>query len=111
MRNRANVFASFVRYFIRYALHVREVLVSLLVLVIIGGFGISVVEKMGLGKAIYFACVTGLTIGYGDITPKTVWGRVLSIVIGLIGLLFTGITVAIANRALRDLAEHGQMHE
>ena len=63
-------------------------------------------EGIPLGKAIYFACITGLTIGYGDITPETGWGMIASVAIGLIGMIFTGITIAIATRALADLGKH-----
>jgi hypothetical protein len=64
------------------------------------------VEGIPLGRAIYFACITGLTIGYGDITPKTGCGMIASIAIGLIGMIFTGITIAVATRALADLGGH-----
>jgi hypothetical protein len=96
---------EFVRAFARNALHVREVITSLLMLIVLGGVTISQVEKnIKLGEAIYFAFITGLSIGYGDISPHTAWGRVISVLIGLVGMLFVGITVAIANRALADVA-------
>jgi hypothetical protein len=92
----------FVRYFFNYAYRVRAVLVGLLLLLVAGGVTISQVEGIALDKAIYFAFITGLSIGYGDITPETAWGRVLSVAIGLIGMVFVGITVAVATRALAD---------
>lgn len=48
----------------------------------------------------YLSFITAFTIGYGDITPVTIIGRVLSVIIGLIGIIFTGLVVAIATRAL-----------
>ena len=56
-----------------------------------------------LGQGIYFAFITGLSIGYGDISPKTGWGCVVSVGIGMIGMIFVGMTVAIATRALADV--------
>lgn len=53
-------------------------------------------EGIELGAAIYFAFVTGFTIGYGDIVPETSLGRCVSILIGMNGLVFSGIMVAIA---------------
>lgn len=103
MHRRVHAFNSFVRLFVRYGLHVREVLVGLLVLILAGGVAISRIEGIELGKAIYFAFITGLSIGYGDITPETALGRVVSVAIGLVGLLFVGLTAAVATRALRDL--------
>ena len=102
MRKRIHAFSDFVRLFFRYALHVREVLVGLLVLLSLGGVTFSYLEDIPLGRAIYFAFITGLSIGYGDITPKTGMGCVVSIGIGMIGMIFIGMTVAIATRALAD---------
>ena len=56
-------------------------------------------------EAVYFAFITGLSIGYGDITPDTALGRLISVLIGLVGMLFVGITVAIATRALADVVK------
>ena len=107
MSTRLRAFNAFVGYFVRYALRVREVLAGLLVLIVAGGFLISKLEGIELGEAIYFAFITGFTIGYGDIAPDSALGRVISVAIGLIGMIFTGVTVAIAVRALTDfLGDH-----
>ena len=95
-------FASFVRHFAKYVAYLRGVLLTLILLLVLGGVVISRLEGIPLGDAIYFAFVTGLTIGYGDISPATPLGRVISILIGLVGMIFTGVTVAIATRALTD---------
>ena len=96
---------EFVSVFARFALHIREVIVSLLLLIVLGGVTIAQIEGIELGDAIYFAFVTGLSIGYGDISPETPVGKVVSVAIGLIGMLFVGLTVAIATRALADTAK------
>jgi voltage-gated potassium channel len=41
-----------------------------------------------------------LTVGYGDIVATTAIGQVISVLLGLIGLVFTGLVVAMAVRAL-----------
>ena len=110
MHRRANAFMDFVRCFVRNALHVREVLLGLLALLLVGGVAISYVEQLDLAEAIYFSFITGLTIGYGDIAPATNWGRVLCVLIGLIGMTFTGITVAVATHSLADSLRHNR-HE
>ena len=71
----------------------------------LGGVVIAKIEAISLGDGIYFAFITGLTIGYGDIVPATTWGRILSVAVGLIGTLFAGLIVAIASRALHDTIE------
>jgi hypothetical protein len=101
---RLTLMRAFVRAFFRSASHVSEVIVSLILLLVLGGVTISQVENIRIGDAIYFAFITGLSIGYGDISPETAIGKVLSVAIGLVGMVFVGITVAIATRALADVA-------
>ena len=103
MQNRITAFSDFVSHFFRYVLFVREVVFGLLSLLILGGVLISKLENIPLGQAIYFAFITGLSIGYGDISPKTGWGCVVSVGIGMIGMIFVGMTVAVATRALADV--------
>jgi len=72
---------------------------------VIGALVIASVEKMPIGDALYFSFVTGLTIGYGEIVAKTVLGRLVALLIGLIGIVFTGMVVAIAVRAVQKSFE------
>ncbi len=111
MHKRITAFIDFARHFLRYALYVREVLIGLLLLLVLGGFTICHLEKLPLDKAIYFAFITGLSIGYGDITPETPWGRVVSVLIGMIGMVFTGMTIAVATRALNDTIKQRNGHK
>ena len=99
-------FLIFGRCLLQYARYIRGVLFGLTVLVVSGGIALAYVEEMPLGDAIYFAFVTGLTIGYGDIAPATLWGRVISICIGFVGVLFTGLYIALATRALVDTKQY-----
>ncbi|PMZ30415.1 Ion channel, partial [Pseudomonas sp. GW247-3R2A] len=51
---------------------------------------------------IYFAFVTGLTIGYGDLVPKLAVSRVLAVLLGFNGVLMTAIFAAISIRAIEN---------
>jgi uncharacterized membrane protein len=82
--------------------HVRSVNLALFALIVINGWAISYVEKLPFGDALYFAFITGLTIGYGDIVVKTPVGRILAVLIGFIGVLFSGLIVAAALRAVGE---------
>ena len=50
--------------------------------------------------------VTGLTIGYGDLVSVRLITRVIAVMIGLIGILLTGLVAAIGVRALQAATEH-----
>ena len=72
----------------------------LLLLLAAGAVVMMVWEAMPLGEAVYFVLITALTIGYGDIAPQTAVGKVVAPCLGLVGLLLTGVVIAIAVRAL-----------
>jgi len=76
-----------------------------LALVILGALLMSIVEGISIGNSMYLSFITAFTIGYGDITPVTIIGRVLSVIIALIGIIFTGLVIAIATRALATTIE------
>ena len=91
-------------------LHVVWPILSGILLIMIGsGVIIWRIEGWRLDEALYFTFVTGLTIGYGDFTPKHVSARLLSLVIGFAGIVLTGLVAAVTVQALgetdRDSAE------
>ncbi len=59
------------------------------------------IEGISFMTSLYFGAITALTIGYGDITPITNAGKVIAVIMGLMGVLNTGIIVAIALQAVR----------
>ena len=91
-----------IRHFFRVIWHIKTIILAMLTLVVAGGVAISILEKMPFGDTLYFSFVTGLTIGYGDIVVETFWGRLIALLIGLIGILFTGLTVAGLVYAVRE---------
>jgi len=80
---------------------VSPILVFLLSVIAALGVAVAFVEGWTIGEGIYFAFVTGLTIGYGDLTAKHTLGRIIAILIGFTGIVFTGVIVAIAVQSLR----------
>ena len=101
------MFKRFTSHFFHIAWHFRSVIFGLIALIVIGAMVIAFVEKMPFGNALYFSFVTGLTIGYGEIVAKTVLGRVVALLIGLIGIIFTGMVVAVAVRAIQESYKEG----
>jgi hypothetical protein len=71
-------------------------------LAVMAGLGalIGLLEDWRLLDSLYFAFVTGLTIGYGDLVPKRGISRILAVLIGVCGILLTGLVAAIGVRAL-----------
>ena len=84
------------------------ILSSLLGLIASVGVLIGLLEGWSLHESIYFAFVSGLTIGYGDLAPKLVLTRALAIVIGVCGVLLTALVAAIAVRALAAATDGGE---
>ena len=72
------------------------------ILLIMVGSGLMIwrIEGWRIDESLYFTFVTGLTIGYGDFTPKHVSSRLLSLVIGFAGIMLTGLVAAISVQAL-----------
>jgi len=66
---------------------------------------IGLIEGWSLQDSIYFAFVSGLTIGYGDLAPKTLLTRVLAVMIGVCGVLLTALLAAVAVKALTAVHE------
>ena len=76
------------------------ILSVLLALIIALGLVVGLIEGWSVHESIYFAFVSGLTIGYGDLAPKSLLTRALAILIGVCGVLLTALVAAIAVKAL-----------
>ena len=64
-----------------------RILLSLpIVVLIIGTSGFMLLEKLSFIDAIYFTIVTISTVGYGDIHPTTLAGKIFGIVLIFIGI-------------------------
>ncbi len=58
-------------------------------------------ERWSRFDSIYWALITAATVGYGDMRPTRRPTKIASIVIAFIGLIFTGIVIAIAVESAR----------
>jgi hypothetical protein len=67
---------------------------------VILGLLIAYIEGWPIRDALYFTFVTGLTIGYGDLTPRHIVSRCLAVMIGFSGIVLTGLVAAVSVRAL-----------
>lgn len=95
-------FIKFVRIFYDRIVKIYRIIIGLLILMFLGGIIVSRVEGIDLIESIYFSFITGFTIGYGDIVPHTKIGRLVSVSIGFIGIIFTGIMVGLSTSAMME---------
>lgn len=77
------------------------VLSGLLAVQALLGAIVGLIEGWGIGKGLYFAFITGLTIGYGDLVPTRPLTQILSIVIGFSGLALGGLVAALAVKSFQ----------
>ncbi|MEX3936607.1 potassium channel family protein [Paraburkholderia phymatum] len=83
--------------------HLRGILAILLLLFLIlsiamylagGAVNAGTRTRSSMSETFYFCAVTALTVGYGDVVPTTAIGRIVAVLLGLQGLLVTGVTTA-----------------
>jgi voltage-gated potassium channel len=80
--------------------------------IVVGGAAQSTVSTGEFGSmwdGIWWASVTVTTVGYGDLYPKTVQGRLVGMVLMFVGIAFLSIlTASIASRFVKE--ERGEEH-
>jgi hypothetical protein len=77
------------------------VLSALLGLMAALGVAVAWLEGRPLVDGEYFAFVSGLTIGYGDLVPPAPLARALAVGIGLTGILLAGLVAAVGVQAMQ----------
>jgi hypothetical protein len=95
------MFQLFHRNFLRICWDLRALFLAGLGWFMVGGIIISWVEKMPFSEAIYFAFITGLTVGYGDIAPNTNIGRITAVLLAIVGIMLSGLIVAACVQAVK----------
>jgi hypothetical protein len=80
------------------------VLSGLVGTLIVFGMSVAILEGWPLVDGIYFAFVTGLTVGYGDLVPTHGSSRLLAIAAAIDGILLTALLAGVAVRAMQNSA-------
>ncbi len=87
------VLKRFVNYVTREKIH--RIFFIVLFIVFAGSIAFAHVEKgMNLIEALWWAVVTVTTVGYGDITPSTLAGKIIGVAIMVLGIGLVGILTA-----------------
>jgi len=84
---------SLLNFIKRENLH--RIFLILLILVIVSTIALAVFEpKLSLINAMWLSVVTLTTVGYGDITPTTIAGRIIGVIIMMFGIGILGMFTA-----------------
>ena len=106
---------EFIRVFLNDLVYAGPLLISLLLLIGIIGYIIGRVEGWSLGDSLYHAFINATTVGYGDFRPAQGRAKFLAILLAFVGLVFTGMVVAIAlhaaNYAFGEVYEVGNFRD
>ena len=90
---------KFVQLFV-YGLELAApLLLSLAVLITLLGQIVGARESWSRFDSLYWSFITATTVGYGDIRPLRKLSKILAVLIAFVGLIFTGIIVALAINA------------
>jgi len=81
------------------------VLSGIILLMIGFGFCASRFERWPFGDGLYFALITGFTVGYGDFVPHHPLARACAVCIAFLGIVMTAIIAAAAVKALSTAQE------
>ncbi len=74
-------------------------LLSLTIAITLLGQTVGKREGWSRFDSFYWSFITATTVGYGDIRPEARGSRITALVIALLGLIFTGILIAVAVHA------------
>jgi len=89
----------FLRIFFSDLLYASPLLSFLVLSIGLVGYRIGRLEGWTASDALYHAFINATTVGYGDLYPTRKRSKLLSLVLAFVGLIFTGIIVAIALHA------------
>ncbi len=83
-------FTYFLRLYKEIPTNIKTSIILLSTIILVGIVGFHLLEKVDLFTALYWTIVTVATIGYGDVIPHTLGGRIFSIII-----IISGVSVAL----------------
>lgn len=87
---------TFIKLFCWAIYLISPILLFLLIIISILGQIVTHIEGWKKFDGIYWSLITATTVGFGDIRPTHKLSKALSIVIAIIGIIFTGIILAAA---------------
>lgn len=96
---------SFVQILLWGMYLIAPILLLLCTIIVALGLIVGHLESWKKFDALYWAFITALTVGYGDIKPLRKISRMLSVVIAWLGIMLGGVIVAITVEATSSAFE------
>ncbi len=94
------MFREFIAEHLGLLYELSGVILVLVAVIAASGALISRFDRTSLEDAIYLAFITALTVGFGDVAPRSRGARVVTVFLAFLGLILVGVAIAVAVHAL-----------
>ena len=101
----------FLRYFSWALLYCSPLLIFFCTIIFGMGFMVGRLEKWSWTDTIYWTIITATTVGYGDFRPTKHRSRIYTLIVVLVGMMFTGVVVAVTIAATTESLKKHINHE
>ena len=75
--------------------------ILILLIIILGALIISLFDQIKFSQSLYLSFITATTVGYGDLTPVSSVSKIVAVILGVLGIVFTGTIVAVTVEGIR----------
>lgn len=88
-----------------------EVLIGLLTLIVTFSYILTVFEEITFENALWYCFAVVTTIGFGDFTATTLLGRILSVILGLYGIIVVAMITSVIVNFYNEVKDDKELNE